>query len=305
MKTLVTGAYGFLGRHVLQALEKENHSFHSLGMEKESDVVANIVNEIPSIKEIYDCVIHVAGKAHVVPKTEAEKKAFYDVNVEGTKNVLNALETPPKYFVFISTVSVYGLDYGENIPEDHPLNAVEPYGKSKIIAEEIISQWGKENNVIITILRLPLLFGNNPPGNLKSMINSIQKKYYFNIGKGDVRKSMVFAADVAAFIPKVMLIGGTYNLTDGYHPSFKELSDIIADYHKIKRPVSIPSGIILFIANCCELVQQIFQINLPIDRQKFKKITNPLTFDDKRARKEGWSPRKVINFATDWLSQEN
>lgn len=303
METLVTGAYGFLGRYVLQALENENHSVHSLGMEKESDVVANIVNEIPPIKETYGCVIHVAGKAHLVPKTEAEKQAFYDVNVQGTKNVLNALETPPKYFVFISTVSVYGLDFGENIPEDHPLNAVEPYGKSKIMAEEIISEWGKENDVIITILRLPLLFGNNPPGNLKSMINSIQKKYYFNIGKGDVRKSMVFAADVAAFIPTIMLKGGTYNLTDGYHPSFKELSDIISDFYGIKKPISIPSWIILFIANCFELLQRIFRINLPIDRKKFKKITHSLTFEDKKARKEGWSPRKVINFAPDWLSQ--
>lgn len=302
MKALVTGASGFLGKHVIQELERLQYDIDTIGRNDSATIKADISKEVPLLSQRYDLVIHVAGKAHVVPKTAAEKQEFYDVNLTGTQNLLEALQNAPTYFVFISTVSVYGLDYGDNISEDAPLNAVEPYGKSKIQAEEVVTSWGKRQQVTTTILRLPLLFGINPPGNLKSMITAIQKKYYFNIGKGDVRKSMVFASDVAAFIPKIMEKGGIYNLTDGYHPSFKELSDSIASFYKIKKPISIPKFIVFCMAYVGEFVQISTRKKMPINKRQFTKMTKPLTFNDKKARSLGWNPKSIINQPNDWLN---
>ncbi|WP_430410891.1 NAD-dependent epimerase/dehydratase family protein [Kordia sp.] len=302
MKVLVTGASGFLGKHVIQELERLQYDIDTIGRGDTATITTNISKEVPILSTAYDLVIHVAGKAHVVPKTEAEKKEFYDVNLTGTQNVLEALQNAPAYFVFISTVSVYGLDFGDNISEDAPLNAVEPYGKSKIMAEKMVTEWGKAHNTTTTILRLPLLFGINPPGNLKSMINAIQKKYYFNIGKGDVRKSMVFASDVAAFIPEIMKKGGIYNLTDGYHPSFKELSDRIAAFHKLKKPISIPHFIVWCMAIAGEVIQKVTRKKMPINKRQFTKMTKPLTFNDKKARSLGWNPKSIINHPKDWLN---
>ena len=172
MNVLVTGASGFLGKYVINELAHLNYKINTIGRHGKSTIIADLSKEIPLLSERYDMVIHVAGKAHVVPKTEKEVQEFYDVNLKGTQHLINSFEQLPKYFVFISTVSVYGLDYGENITENTPLNAVEPYGKSKIMAEKEIMTWGKDKNVKITILRLPLIFGTNPPGNLKSMINA-------------------------------------------------------------------------------------------------------------------------------------
>ena len=303
MKVLVTGASGFLGKHVLHELKRLQYEVDSIGRSDGATIKADISKEVPSLSKQYDLVIHVAGKAHVVPKTEAEKKEFYDVNLTGTQNLLEALQKAPTYFVFISTVSVYGLDFGDNIAENEPLNAVEPYGKSKIMAEKLINDWGETQNVIITILRLPLLFGINPPGNLKSMINAVRKKYYFNIGKGDVRKSMVFANDVAAFIPSIMKIGGIYNLTDGYHPSFKELSDRIATFHELKKPIAIPYSIVWCMAIAGEIIQTITKKKMPINKRQFTKMTKPLIFNDQKARSLSWNPKSIIDHPNNWLKQ--
>lgn len=302
MKVLVTGASGFLGKHVIHELQRLEYDIDTIGRSNKATIKANISEGIPTLSTQYDLVVHVAGKAHVVPKTEAEKQEFYDVNLTGTQNLLNALEKTPKYFVFISTVSVYGLDFGADISEDAPLNAVEPYGKSKVQAEKLVTNWGKEKNTITTILRLPLLFGINPPGNLKSMINAIRKKYYFNIGKGDIRKSMVFASDVAAFIPKITKIGGIYNLTDGVHPSFKELSDRIAAFYQLKKPMAIPYPIVWCMAIAGEVIQTITRKKMPINKRQFTKMTKPLTFNDKKARTLGWNPKSIIEHPNDWLN---
>lgn len=299
---LLTGASGFLGKYFTHALEQLNYTVDTIGRKKTAMIVADLAKEIPSLSKKYNVVIHAAGKAHMVPKTEEERKEFYDVNLEGTKNLLKGLKHAPDYFIFISTVSVYGLDFGKNILESAPLNSTEPYGRSKIIAEEVVTNWGIEKNTTTTILRLPLLFGINPPGNLKSMINAIQKKYYFNIGKGNVRKSMVFARDVAEFIPTIMKTGGIYNLTDGYHPSFKELSDRIADYLKLKKPMAIPHFIVWCLAMVGEVIQKITRKKMPINKRQFTKMTKPLTFNDKKARSLGWNPKNIINHSNEWLS---
>lgn len=301
MKVLVTGASGFLGKYVISELVNLNYEIETIGRSESSTIISDISEVVPVISSPYDFIIHIAGKAHIVPKTSKENQEFYDVNFRGTQNLLKSLEITPKSIVFISTVSVYGLDYGDNITEEAPLNAKDSYGKSKIQAEKLITEWGKSKNVTITILRLPLLFGINPPGNLKSMINAIHKRRYFNIGKGDVRKSMVFAKDVAMFIPKIVSIGGIYNLTDGHHPSFKELSDLISKHHNTLKPKIIPIDLARMIALIGDLIQKITKKPMPINKYRFNKMTKSLTFNDKKARAHGWQPYSILENPEIWL----
>ena len=102
MNILLTGSSGFLGRTIIKTLVQKNHIITLSRNSGEYKVC--LEKEIPAFKETYDLVVHVAGKAHFVPKTEFEKKQFYDVNVKGTLNVLKGLEVfgVPKQFVFIS-----------------------------------------------------------------------------------------------------------------------------------------------------------------------------------------------------------
>src|ERR1017187_1972730 len=234
MKILLTGASGFLGQTIKYVLTE--HEIISLAR-KAADINVDLALDIP-VLSIFDIIIHAAGKAHSIPKTETEKQEFFDVNVQGTNNLLKAIENSgvPKAFVFISTVAVYGKESGNLICEDEPLSAKDPYGLSKIAAEKLILEWCEKKNVICTILRLPLIAGHNPPGNLGAMIKGISNGYYFNIAGGKAKKSIVLAVDVAHAIPRIAEIGGVYNLTDGNHPSFIELSRLLANQLNKKQP---------------------------------------------------------------------
>lgn len=115
-KLLFTGGTGFLGKNVMPLLEK-TYEVTTCGITTDNLIKANLVKEVPVLDKHYDIVLHACGKAHAVPKTEAEKQAFFDVNYQGTVNLCSALEKVgvPKALVFISTVAVYGCEYGELI----------------------------------------------------------------------------------------------------------------------------------------------------------------------------------------------
>lgn len=292
MEILVTGANGFLGKSIVKELSK--HTISSLSRTS-GDYKVSLEKEIPHFIEKFDLVVHTAGKAHSIPKTEAEKMQFYEVNVTGTENLLKGLEQSviPKQFVFISSVSVYGQEKGVNINEEYPLDAKDPYGLSKIEAEKLVSKWCKQNNVVCTILRLPLLVGENPPGNLGAMIRAIDKGYYFNVGEGKAKKSMVLAQDVSLFLPIVAEIGGVYNLTDGYHPSFDELSAVISLAKNKKAPFNLP----LLLAKTIGYFGDVVGEKAPVNSLKIKKLTSNLTFDDRKIRiLLHWRPQSVLNY---------
>lgn len=296
MKVLLTGATGFLGKSIKEKL-LENYTLFSLSRSKGNYNVF-LENQIPMFDQQFDIVIHAAGKAHEVPHNDERIAEFYKVNVVGTKNLLRGLEKKgvPKHFVFISSVSVYGLDVGININEENPLNAKDAYGVSKIEAEKLISEWCLKNDVIYTILRLPLLVGKNPPGNLGKMIKGIKKGYYFNIAGAKAKKSMVLADNVASFIPIVMSFGGTYNLTDGFHPDFEELSVALAKQLKKKTPLKLPFQIVKLLGKIGDLIGG----KSPINSSKLKKMTSDLTFDDSKARNLLlWKPQSVLDYLKD------
>lgn len=286
---LLTGSSGFLGQIIQNRLEKRVKTLNR----KNSDYPISLNSDIPVFGEQFEIIIHSAGKAHSIAKTQIQKNEFFDVNVTGTINLLTGLKNSgiPKAFVFISTIAVYGKGSGSLINEEFPLSAKDPYGLSKIQAEKLVVDWCHENNVICTILRLPLIAGPNPPGNLGSMIKGIKKGYYFNIAGGKAKKSMVLAEDVAKIIPIAANLGGIYNLTDGYHPSFSELSESIARQLTKNKPANIP----LWFAKIAAKVGDIFGPKAPINSDKLKKITSDLTFDDSKARDLlGWNPTPVL-----------
>ena len=197
-KLLFTGGTGFLGKNVMPLLTQQ-YEVTTCGITPDDMIKANLAKEVPVLPEKYDVVLHACGKAHVVPKTEAEKQAFYDVNYTGTVNLCNGLEKVgvPKALIFISTVAVYGCEYGDLINESHSLEGDSPYAKSKIMAEEYLTKWCLDHHVRLGILRPSLLAGKDAPGNLGAMVNGIKKGFYMNIAGGKVIKSILMEEDIA------------------------------------------------------------------------------------------------------------
>jgi len=290
-KLLFTGASGFLGYNIRPILEK-SYDVHTIGL-NDDDIKINMAKEVPPINTHYDVVLHAAGKAHTVPKTEAEKQVFYDVNYQGTVNLCKALENAgiPKSLVFISTVAVYGCEFGELITEEHPLEGTTPYAESKIMAEKYLTEWCAKNGVVLGIIRPSLLAGRKAPGNLGAMVDGIKKGIYLNIAGGRVKKSILMAEDVARLVPLLEEHGGVYNVCDTAQPSFGELSASIAMQLGKRKPISIPYWFAWILAKVGDLLGA----RSPFNTYKLDKMTKSLTFSNEKARRElSWKPSDVL-----------
>lgn len=288
-KVLLTGHSGFLGSYIGDFLDCKGIKVYTLGRSEHSDIVADLSIKPPAKLETFDIVVHAAGKAHEIPRTKAGRAEFFSINFKGTQNLLIGLKTPPKTIIFISSVAVYGLEFGENIDENQPLNGTSEYARSKILAENEIIDYCKKTGTDYVILRLPLIFGDNPPGNLGAMIKAIKKGYYFRIGEGDSRKSIVAASDVAKLIPRLQGQNGIYNLTDRRHPTFKEIENHFAGLHggTIK---SLPIALFKFLAKIGDTIPF-----FNFDSKKLNKMTKSLTFSDERAVQQlNWNPSSIF-----------
>lgn len=289
MKILITGGSGFLGKILIQELKK-SHEVIALGRDSSNQISSDLSKEIPVIPQV-DMIIHAAGKAHIIPKSEAQKKEFFEVNLVGTANLLKGISDVPQSFVFISTVAVYGSEQGDEIAENSPLLGETPYAKSKLEAESLVREWGVANQVNVLILRLPLIVGPNPPGNLGAMIKAIRKGFYRRMGDGSARKSMVLAEDIAKALPDWMDQAGTYNLTDGFHPSMAQLDEALAG--KLGKTVkTMPLWPLKALAKIGDLIP-----GFPLNSYRLDKLSHSLTFSDQKAQAElKWSPRSVMEY---------
>lgn len=289
MKTLLTGASGFLGKYLKIRLSGE---VLTLGRSKSNTVICDLANEIPTLPAV-EVVVHNAGLAHRIPKNPDEEAKFYQVNLFGTQNLIKALDQvvqKPKALIYMSSVAVYGLEKGEGVSESTEAKPQTPYAKSKYQAELLLQHWAHDNQVNLIVLRLPLVAGaRDTPGNLGAMIRAINRGYYFRIGKGEARKSMVLADDIALLIPRLHNFSGTFNLTDGVHPSVSQLEDYLGDFfgRKIK---TISPWILQLAVFMGDKIP-----GFPLNTYRLTKLGESLTFDDSKAKSElGWTPRPVI-----------
>ena len=298
MKILITGATGFLGKIMVEHLAKI-YDVATLGR-YDAQYISDLSINIPQFSKSFDRVIHAAGLAHVFGSASKNHELFNKVNVQGTVNLfkgLQKLEMLPKEFVFISSVAVYGKKQGVLLSEDNELKATDPYGYSKIQAETVVQDWCEKHQVKCIILRLPLIVGDNAPGNLGKMVEAIKKNRYFTIGDGHAAKSMVLGSDVAKLMAQKELSQGIYNLTDGTNPTFAQLENVLVNKFKSRGPIRLPYFIARALGYFGDIIVKFLNPNFPFSSDVFKKITSDLTFDDSHAKnKLNWSPSKVLEF---------
>lgn len=296
---LLTGHSGFLGRILCKELSQHSEVY-TLGHSEGLDTRVDLSLGPPVLPQAYDRVVHNAGKAHIIPKSAPDAQAFYNVNVQGTKNLLKALEGhPPRQFVMISTVAVYGREPGEEIDESHALLGESPYARSKIQAEVAVQEWCEARGVHWLILRLPLVVGPQPPGNLGAILHMIASGRYIRIKGNQARKSIVRGGDVARLIGSNPHASGIYNLTDGIHPRFCDLEDALSDVLQVRIRYQWPKPLFKSMARTGDVLQQI-GLPFPMNSDRFLKMTSSLTFDDGKARRElGWNPRPVLDHLSD------
>ena len=236
MKVLITGGTGFIGSRLAlrcaadgtvvtvlgrpdpKPAEKENQDFLD---SKGIDIVLTSVTEREKLfqaTEGVDIIFHLAAAQH---EMNVPDKVFRDVNVEGTRNMLDAgVKAGVKRFVHGSTIGVYGSGTDRIIDENTPITPDNIYGRTKAEGEEIVRSYSDRIDAVI--IRISETYG---PGDrrLLKLFRGIQKRVFFMIGKGrnlhqllyveDLVEGLLLATAVEAAIGKTMVLAGPAAIT--------------------------------------------------------------------------------------------
>lgn len=148
----------------------------------------------------YDTVFHVAGIAHV-KETPSNRDLYYQVNRDlAIETAKKAKDEGVKQFVFLSTMSVYGLLTGE-ITKDTIPNPKSNYGKSKLHAEELIETLS-DADYYIAILRPPMVYGEGCRGNYAKLCKYAKKTPVFP--KYENKRSMISIENLCKYIKNII-----------------------------------------------------------------------------------------------------
>ena len=203
-KIALIGASGFIGTRIIDLLGKEN----CYNIDKNPSEKYNDITIIQDIREKHFEQVLQKGTGTLILLAAEHRddvspiSLYYEVNVHGTRNLLEAMEKKGIInIVFISSAAVYGLN--KNKPDEQsPPEPFSHYGKSKWQAEKVLREWQLKNpdQKSLTIIRPTVAFGEKNQGNVHNLLRQIASGRFLMIGSGENRKSMAYVGNVAAFI---------------------------------------------------------------------------------------------------------
>ncbi len=203
-KITVIGGSGFVGSRLLQSLQEE---FVLINIDKRRSYYYPEITEICDIRDRKELENNLTD-ADLVVLLAAEHRddvnpvsLYFDVNVRGTKNVLEVMSNKSiKNIIFTSSVAIYGLNK-PNPDENYPPDPFNHYGKSKWQAEQVLKEWQKKDAArSVTIIRPTVIFGENNRGNVYNLLKQIASGNFRMVGKGTNKKSMAYVGNIVAFI---------------------------------------------------------------------------------------------------------
>lgn len=213
----VIGGSGFIGTWLCQNLADREVPFEIVDLKKswrfpEKTKVADI-REYAAISVAVEGAV-VINLAAVHRDDVRDASAYYETNVEGTRNICRvAVDKGIEQIIFTSTVAVYGFCE----PDTSECGVVKPfndYGRSKYEGEEILRAWfeGAPEKRQLTIVRPTVVFGEGNRGNVYNLLKQIRSGRFMMIGSGRNRKSMAYVGNVAAFLAAALRIDDGYRL---------------------------------------------------------------------------------------------
>ena len=245
---LVIGGSGFVGSFLI----KELHNYKVGNLDKNPSPFFEDITVNGDIRNLDEIKIPTGTESVVLLAAEhrddvSPTSLYYDVNVQGTKNVLQAMDKAGiKNIIFTSSVAIYGLNK-TNPDENHPEDPFNHYGKSKWQAERVIKEWydNDPDGKSITIIRPTVIFGERNRGNVFNLLKQISSGKFMMIGKGENKKSMAYVGNIVAFIKnrleKCKPGYHVFNYADKPDFSMVELTQTIEEKMKIKLPsIKIP-----------------------------------------------------------------
>lgn len=307
---LITGATGFVGSHVAEALAARGEPVRALvrqgsdtalleklgvtlvrGDLTNPDALANAVDGV-------DVVVHCAAKVGDWGHVDEYRK----VNVDGLRLLLDAVRSRPLHrFVHISSLGVYAArhHYGTDETEPLPDNHIDGYTQSKVETEKLALDYNRKYGVPVAVLRPGFIYGPRDRSILPRLADRLREKSVIYIARGKYALNTTYVGNlvdaILLAIDNPAAVGEVFNITDGEFVSKRRFFEAVADGLKLPRPkMSVPVFLARFLANWRERVFR--RRNKPhpprITQAQLKFAGLNLDFSIAKARQKlGYTPR--------------
>lgn len=326
MKVLITGGTGFIGsRLALKCLER-GYDVKVLGQEntpteaENSELVekkgAEVVLASVADKELLhqhlegiDIVFHLAATQH---EMNVPDERFWSVNVEGTRNMLEAsVNAGVKRFVHGSTIGVYG-DMNGVISEETDCNPDNIYGVTKYEGEKLVLSYN--DKVPVVVIRISETYG---PGDhrLLKLFRAINKNVFFMIGNGQNLHHPIYVDDLVEGLllaaTSEEAVGGVFVLSGKEAVTTNEMVNTIAEQLAVSGPrFRVPLYPMWLAATAMELMLRPLGVQPPLHRRRMDFFRKGFTFSqDKATEQLGFKPetpfRQGVRETAEWYQKKN
>ncbi|HED3064141.1 TPA: NAD-dependent epimerase/dehydratase family protein [Kluyvera ascorbata] len=297
-KICLVGGSGFVGTRLIEQVKNDffvknidknqSHFFQNYTQ------IGNICNQEDLDKNIvgFDTVVLLAAEHR---DDVSPTSLYYDVNVQGTRNVLTAMDkNGVKNIIFTSSVAVYGLNKN-NPDETHPEDPFNHYGKSKWQAEEVLREWHAKapESRSLTIIRPTVIFGERNRGNVYNLLKQIASGKFVMVGSGKNYKSMAYVGNIVSFIEyKLNNINAgyeVYNYVDKPDLCMNELvAEVETSLNKKIPSVHLPYFSGMLGGYCFDILSKITRKKFAVSSVRVKKFCATTQFDATKVHNSGF-----------------
>lgn len=310
MKILLTGSSGFLGSSLCQKFAVDGHEVVAVSRQDSSScptAVRKVITDAcigefewpDDVLKGVDVIVHAAARAHKLSDTVSDPlHEFRKVNVQGTVRLAKkAAQSGVKRFVFISSIGVLGNNNTTPFTENDKPQPHDDYAVSKYEAEMALKELSAESGLEVVIIRPPLVYGPNAPGNFGSLLKWVKRMMPLPLGSIYNQRSFVALENLVDFIDlcadrdqSPAAANQVFLISDGEDVSTTELLKRIAKaYDKPSMLIPFPMGLMRWGATLFgkkKLVARLFG-SLRVDSSKARTRLNwnpVVTMDEQLAK---------------------
>ena len=302
---LITGGLGFLGSHISSRLSASGETVRILARppaqapreDPSRDVVWGDIRDAQAVDRAVQgaqVVIHLVSNFR---KGGSDEKEAHAVNVEGTRNVLQACSRHGvRQLIHCSTIGVHGSVLEIPANENTAFNPLDLYQETKLQAEQEVWKHHRETGLPITVVRPISMFGPGDRRMLK-LFRMIQKGRFVMVGEGDALFQPAYIDDVVDGFVRCLrndkAVGEAFIVGGEEYVPLRELVGMIANELGVSPPwIRVPLRPILTLADLCEKCFVPFGLEPPLHRRRVSFFQNNRAFSiDKARRVLGFQPR--------------
>jgi nucleoside-diphosphate-sugar epimerase len=298
---LVSGATGFIGQRLIDALCKEGVECRCMVRRSMSDsrcVVADLADKdaLDAACAGVESVFHCAGYSHAYSSLSGDDAArHWRVNFEGTRNFVEAAgQTGVRRFVFLSSVKAMAGPAANCADEDSPGRPETAYGQAKRAAEEAVLEAGKRYGMHVVNLRLAMVYGKGGRGNLERMGRLVGRGFFPPLPENGNHRSLVHVDDVVDAIRLVatdLRAGGrTFIIANRDAPSGRELFDMLRLVAGLPRcKWAVPETALRMAARLGDALEMFLRRRIPLDSETLERLLGSAWYSPARIERElGW-----------------